>query len=188
MELNKAIQERKSVRHFADKSPNWRDIIECIDAARYAPMAGNAFSLRFIVVDDLKKIQKLAEAAQQPFVGEAKYVVVVCTDPSLTVNAYEERGEKYLKQQAGAAIQNMLLKIEEKGLETCWTGYFVDSLVREALGIPEGIDVEGMFPIGIESKKPGTSIRKKHKINIDNILYFNKWKNKKMKAPKKLEV
>ncbi|RKX57151.1 MAG: hypothetical protein DRP29_08770 [Thermodesulfobacteriota bacterium] len=188
MDIDKVIQGRKSVRHFSDKKPNWRDIIECVDATRYAPMAGNSFSLRFIIVDDEKIIQKLAEAAQQPFVGEAKYVVVVCTDPKLTINAYEERGDKYLRQQAGAAIENMLLAIESKNLKTCWVGYFVDSLIKEALKIPTGIEVEGMFPIGIESKKPGSSIRKKNKININNILFFNKWKNKKMKTPRKIDV
>ncbi|HJX50715.1 MAG TPA: nitroreductase family protein, partial [Candidatus Nanoarchaeia archaeon] len=67
MELDKAIQGRKSVRHFADKKPDWRDVIECVEAARFAPMAGNAYSLRFIIVDDKEKIQKIAEAAQQPF-------------------------------------------------------------------------------------------------------------------------
>lgn len=188
MELDKAIQERKSVRHFSNKKPNWRTIIECIDAVRFAPMAGNTFSLRFIVVDDEKKIQKLAEASQQPFVGEAKYIVVACTDQSLTVNAYEERGEKYLRQQAGAAIENFLLKIQEKGLSTCWVGYFVDSLVKEALKIPQGIVVEGMFPIGYAPLEKGKSPRKKHKIEMDNILYFNKWKNKNMRPPKRLDV
>lgn len=188
MELDKAIKQRKSVRHFSDKKPNWRNIIECIDATRFAPMAGNAYSLKFIVVDDSKIIQKIADACQQSFVGEVQYIVVACTDPSLAKNAYEERGEKYTRQQAGAAIENFLLKIEEKNLETCWVGYFVDSQVKEALGIPEGIIIEAVLPIGIESKKPGTSARKKQKIELDRVLYFNKWKNKKMKPLRKLDV
>lgn len=188
MDLNKVIQSRKSVRHFSTKKPNWRDILECIDAARYAPMAGNTFSLRFIVVDDPKKIAKLANASQQPFVGEAQYIVVVCTDPSLTVNAYEERGEKYLRQQAGAAIENFLLCVANKGLSSCWVGYFVDSLVKETLAIPQGITVEGMFPIGYEPVEKGKSPRKKQKIEMDRILFFNKWNNKKMKTIKRLDV
>ena len=52
MELNKAIKKRRSVRKFKDKKPNWRDILECIDSVRYAPMAGNNFTLKFILVDD----------------------------------------------------------------------------------------------------------------------------------------
>lgn len=188
MELDKAIKGRKSVKHFADKKPNWRDIIECIDAVRYAPMAGNLFPVRFIIVNDKDKIQKLAKAAQQPFVAEAQYIVVVCTDCKMVLNAYQERAEKFCRQEAGAAIENFLLKIEEKGLETCWVGYFVDYLVKEALGIPENIEIEAMFPIGYESKKPGTSKAPKRKIEMDRILYFDKWKNKRMTPSKKLDT
>ena len=58
MELGKAIQNRHSVRKFSNKKPNWRTIIECIDSARYAPMAGNNYTLKFILVDNEEKIKK----------------------------------------------------------------------------------------------------------------------------------
>ena len=68
MELNKAMQGFHNVKKFNDKKPDWRDIIEAIDAARYAPMAGDNYTLKFIIVDDKETIQKLADAAQQPFI------------------------------------------------------------------------------------------------------------------------
>ena len=184
MELNKAIQFRKSVRKFNSKKPDWRDIIECLDAARYAPMAGGNYTLKFILIDDKKTIQKLADAAQQSFISQAQYVIVACTNSSRTINAYEEKGEKYCRQQAGAAIQNFLLKIQEKELATCWIGQFVDDLVKRAISAPENIDVEALFPIGYEYKKE----KPKRKIDMDRILYFQKYGNKKMKNPKKLDV
>jgi len=184
MNLDKAIYSRKSVKKFSKKKPDWRDIIECIDATRFAPMAGNNFSLKFIIVNDEGKIQKLADAAQQDFIKFAQYVVVVCSNPKNTVNAFEERGKTYLRQQAGAAIQNFLLKLQERELATCWVGHFVDDLVKETLRIPKNIDVEAMFPIGYEEGKTS----KKNKIELKNILYFNQYKNPRMKTPKKLEV
>ena len=63
MELNKAIQSRTSVRKFSSKKPDWRNIIECIDAARYAPIAGGMYALKFILVDNLETIKKISEAA-----------------------------------------------------------------------------------------------------------------------------
>jgi len=153
MNIDKAIQNRHSVRRFTSKKPDWRDIIECIDSARYAPMAGNIFSLKFIVVSDKEKIQKLADAAQQHFIAQAHYVVVVCTNPSRTINSYEEQGKKFCRQQAGAAIQNFLLKIQEAKLATCWVGHFVEEQVKEALQIQEDINVEAIFPIGYELGK-----------------------------------
>jgi len=184
MELNKTIQSRKSIKKFKSKKPDWRDIIECIDSARYAPMAGKNFSLNFILIDDKEKIRKISEATQQSFVGTAHYIVVVCSNPSRTINAYEEKGEKFIRQQAGAGIQNFLLKIQEVGLATCWIGYFVEEIIKRELKIPKEVNVEALFPIGYEFEKT----KAKPKIDIDRILYFNKYGNKKMKTPKKLEV
>jgi len=185
MDLDKAIQNRHSTRRFKEKKPDWRDIIECIDAARYAPMAGKIYSLKFILVDNPNIIQKLADAAQQDFIAQTHYVVVVCSDPSRTINAYDERGKRYMRQQAGAAIENFLLKIVEAGLSTAWIGAFVDTLVKRALKIPEKIQIEAIFPIGYEYEKQRAG---KTKIDIDNILYFNEYKNTKMKPSKKLDV
>jgi nitroreductase len=184
MDLDKAIQSRKSVREFSSKKPNWRDIIECIDAARFAPMAGNNYTLKFIIVDDPEKIENLGVCCQQDFVKTVHYVVVVCNNPTRTINAFEESGKNYCKQQAGAAIQNFLLKIHEKGLATCWVGHFVESQIKRALTIPAEVQVEAIFPIGYETGKS----KRKLKIEVDKILYFNKYKNKHMKDIKKLEV
>jgi len=185
MELDKAIQSRYSCRKFASKKPDWRDIIEAIDAARYAPMAGNNFSLRFTIVDDKNKIQQLADATQQDFISQAHYVVVVTTEPGRTLNAFEERGKTYLRQQAGAAIQNFLLKIQERGLATCWIGHLLEDEVKRAIKATENTIVEAIFPIGYDYKKSST---RRMKIELDRILYFNEYKNRKMKNPKKLEV
>lgn len=177
MQLDKAIQTRHSTKKFKSKAPDWRDIIEAIDAARYAPMAGKNFSLKFILVQNPEKIQEIEEACQQPFVGKAKSIVVACTNPARTENLFGNRAEKYLRQQAGAAIQNFLLKLQETGLSTAWVGHFVDSQIKKTLSIPDSIEIEAIFPIGIEFAKPTTV---KAKIDLNQILYFDKYKNKQM--------
>jgi len=185
MQLDKAIKTRKSVRKFKSKKPSWRTIIECIDATRYAPMAGENFTLKFILVKDPEKIRKLADASQQDFIAEAHYVLVVCSKISRTVNAYGLRGKRYCRQQAGAAIQNFLLRIQEEGLSTCWIGHFVDDIVRDVLQIPDEINVEALLPIGYEFKEKST---RHSKIDLDAVLYFDEYKNKKMKKPKKIDI
>ena len=181
MELDKAIQERKSVRKFSNKKPDWRDIIEAIDSARYSPMSGNNYSLRFVLIDNKEKIKKLAEASQQSFVATAQYVVIVLTDPNKTLSLFEDRAQKYLKLQAGAAIENFLLKIQEYGLSSCWVGHFVDYLVRETIKAPENLEVEAILPVGYE-QKPGVAQRRK--IDLNRIIYFNEYGNKWMKENK----
>ena len=185
MELDKAIKGRSSVKKFNSRKPDWRKIIECIDAARFAPMAGGNYSLKFILVDDHEKIRNIAESCQQPFVGTAHYIVVACSNPSRTTNAYGKQGEVFLRQQAGAAIENFLLKIEESGLSTCWVGYFVEEQIKHVLQIPENIQVEALFPIGFEYEKKRA---KKTKIDLDRILYFNSYGQTRMRNPNKVYV
>lgn len=185
MELDKAIQNRYSCRNFSDKKPNWRVIIECIDSARYAPMAGGIFSLRFILVDKPEIIQKISDSCQQDFFKNVHYLVAVVSNKDLTSNSFEERAEKYLRQQAGAGIQNFLLKLTESGLATCWVGHFVDEQIKKELGIPGKSNIEAVFPIGYEAKKPKT---RKAKIELDNILFFNSFGNKNMINVKKQDV
>lgn len=185
MELDKVIKLRHSVRKFKGKKPDWRDIIECIDSSRFAPMAGNNCSVRFIIVDDETKIKRIAEACQQEFVGEAKCVVVACSSVGRTINAYEERGKFFLRQQAGAAIQNFLLRIEEKKLATCWVGYFIEEQIKRELKIPDNVQVEAVLPIGYELEKKHI---RQQKADLDAILFFDSYGNKKQKSEKSFDV
>jgi len=181
MDFDKLIRSRTSVRKFNSKKPDWRDIIECIDAARYIPTAGKNYTLKFILVDDSEAINKIADACQQDFISSAKYVVVVCSNFSRLKNAYGENGEAYSRQEAGAGIQNFLLKIEQVGLSTCWVGYFVEDLIKGKLKIPKDVNVEAILPIGFEYEKKRT---RKAPIDLDRILYFNSYGNTKMQKPK----
>ena len=177
MQLKDAIEQRKSVKRFDLKKPNWRKIIRAIDAVRFAPSAGNHFVTRFILVSDEKKIAKLAAASQQDFIGTAKYIVVAVSDDSDLIRDYGKRGVRYCAQQTGAAIENFLLALTEQKLVTTWIGYFYNEQVRRALDIPEELHIEALFPIGKETK---VKTRGRRKAKLDNILYFDKWGNKKM--------
>lgn len=183
MELDKAIKSRQSIRKFSNKKPDWRDILEAIDYSKYAPMAGNNFTLNFILIDEKEKIKKIAEATQQPWVAQAHYLVAVCSNSSRLKTSYGEKGKDYNKQQIGAGIQNFLLKLEELKLSTCWIGYFVERIVKEQLNIPEEIEIEALFPIGY---KNNVSYTRKEKPSLESFIHFNKFGNKKMKESKKV--
>lgn len=184
MKLEEAIRSRKSVRKFANKKPDWRTVIECIDSMRFAPTAGKNFTLRMILVSDKKKIQKLADASEQSFIATAPYVVVVYSDPSRISNLFGKRGDIYLRQQAGAAIENFLLAIEDRGLATCWVGHFDENQIKNMMKISDAMNVEAIFPVGFELGKTNM----KDKIPLDRVLFFEDAKTKKMKPAVKPEA
>lgn len=185
MELDKAIKERHSVRRFSNKKVDWRDIIRCIDRARLAPLAGNIPTLKFMLISDKEKIQKLADASQQAFVAKASHIVLVCSDSTQLTRSYGKEGERYIAQQAGAAIQNFLLKIQEEGLATCWIGAFSEEIIKTLVQIPEKIHIEAFFPIGYEM--PPKS-EQRVKPPLDTIMYFETWGNRHMSPFKKPEA
>jgi len=177
MKLDECIKKRCSVRRFKTKRPDWKDIIKAIEASSKAPLAGNIPTIKFILVDNKEKIAELAEAAMQDFIYYANYVVVVCSDKKQCIKSYGERAERYCKQQAGAAIENFLLKITELKLATCWVGAFADENVKRILQIPDEIDVEALLPIGFPIANP----KQRTKPSLDSCVYFNTWKNRYMK-------
>ena len=183
MEFDKVIKERHTARNFrTSKRPVYQQIIEAIDAANHAPLAGNAPCLRYILIQDKEKIRKLAEAAVQDFFENVDFAVVICSDKSFLKKSYYERGEMYQRQEAGAAIENFLLKITDLGLSSCWVGAFSDETVKSILKIPESIEVEAILPVGYEAIKE----KQKSKPNLDTVLYFDEWKNKFMKPKTKV--
>ena len=184
MDLDKCIKERFSCRKFKSKKPNYRDIIEAIEAATKAPYAGNIPTIKFILVSDKQKIDELAEAATQDFVRTVDYIVVVCSDSNQSKRSYDERATKYCQQQAGAAIENFLLKITDLKLATCWTGAFADEQVKKILGLPEEIEPIALFPIGYSMEKG----KQRTTPDLDNVLYFDVWKNKYMTPIRKPEA
>ena len=142
MELDKAIKEVHNAKKFSSKKPDWRDIIECIEATRHAPMAGNIFTPRFILIQDSEKIKRIASATQQPFIANCHYLVVMCSEPSKTMTFFGSAGKDYVKSQSGAAIQNFLLKLTEKKLATTWVKLFVERSIKETLKASSALTLE----------------------------------------------
>ena len=179
MELDKAIKERHNIRNLRKgKKQDYRKIIEAIDSANKAPLAGNIASLHFILISDKEKIKELAEASQQDFIADVDFVVAVCSDRKTLEKHYYERGKMYSRQQAGAAIQNFLLKLTDLKLQSCWVGAFSGETVKRILGIPDNVDVEAIIPVGYELGKP----RKIEKPELDSMLFFDTYNNKLMKS------
>lgn len=154
-----AMLERRSVRKFKNEPVPQATVGRLIDAARWAPSAGNVQPWQFYVVYNDRKKQELAAAAlNQRFVSEAPVVIVVCTEPEISAARYRERGRNlYVIQDTAAAVQNILLAAEGYGLGTCWVGAFEETLVIDALEMDKGIIPVAIIPVGYaaeESRPP----------------------------------
>lgn len=184
MNLNKALRERKSVRNFSDKDIKDDRLIDAIEAATLAPSPGNLQILKYIIVEDEKDIEKIATACQQSFIKKAPIVVVVCSEKGNVERMYDKRAETYIKHHVGCAVENLLLKVTDMKIASCWVGAFSETQIKNILKIPADVDVEVILPIGYESKTKKTT--QKSKPNLGNVVYFDEYNNKYKKKPRKM--
>jgi len=167
-----------------NKKIDFQDIADICDVARFAPMAGNIFTLKILIISDKKKIEEISEIAQQPFLVDASYILVVCSQEGNVVKSFSDRGKRYARQQAGAAIQNMLLKIEELGLASCWIGWFDDNALKRALKIPSDVFAEAIIPIAQGDGKA----KKIFKPELKSIVFFEEWGKKDKEKKENKEI
>ena len=127
VEVLEAIEKRRSVRRFdPGRNISEKQIEKLLEAAQWAPSAGNLQSRFFVVVRDKAVKEQLAEAVfGQDFVAEAPVVIVFCADLERSASKYGDRGRMlYCVQDATLAAQNFWLAATEAGLGTCWVGGF----------------------------------------------------------------
>ena len=184
MDFEKLIKKRASIKNYYQKKIRMEWAIEAIQAANLAPSPGNLSLLKFIVIQDYEKIKAIAQACRQSFILQAPDLDVICSDSKNAEIMYGQRAEKYIRQHAGAAIENFLLKITNMGLASCWIGAFSDETVRNVLEIPENIEIEAIFPIAYPSKIH--KAEQKQKPGLENRIFFNAWKNKFLKPEKRI--
>ncbi|MEM4259313.1 MAG: nitroreductase family protein [Candidatus Pacearchaeota archaeon] len=178
MDFNRVIEARHSSRAFKQKKVKFSDILEAIDAAIKGPFAGNYNNLKFIIVEEEKTIKTLAKHANQTWINEAPAVVVVCADDTHLENQYGKRGCDYSRQQAGAAINTLILKLTDLGINSCWVGSFDYEIIKELLKIPQNIHIEAIIPVGYERGKP----KKERKQELETVLRWEDYKTTKRPA------
>lgn len=162
MELKEAILGRRSIRKFKDAKVDKELIIKILDAAKWAPSAGNLQPWEVIIVENDHTKKLIAEAALgQYWLTKAPIVLIVCANLDRTGWYYGERGRTlYAIQDTAAFIQNILLLVHDHGLGACWVGAFDEEIVREILEIPRNCRPVAIIPIGIPDEKPSPPSRR----------------------------
>jgi len=170
MDVLEAIRGRRSIRAFKSKDVPPEIVEKLIDAARWAPSAGNIQPWEFIVVRRSEIKGRLAEAAlNETLIEKAPVVIVVCADENRSFEGYRMRGKTlYCIQDTAASIQNILLAAYSLGLGTCWIGAFREEEVKEILKIPLGVRPVAIIPVGYPTESP----LPRRKRNINQILHY----------------
>ena len=171
MELMEAIKKRRSIRTYRIDEVPEELLTKVLEAARWAPSWANTQCWELIVVRDKEIKEKLAETLPPPnpargALNTAPIIIVACGRKG-KAGYYKEmattvKGDWFMFDVA-LAMQNLTLAAHSLGLGTVHVGLFDSQKAEEILGVPEGVEVVEMTPLGYPEKEPSAPPRKELK-------------------------
>ena len=171
MEILKVIQGRRSIRAYRSDLVNidkLRDLV--LQAAIWAPSAGNAQILRYIVVTDHSMLHKI-ELVSPGLSGNPPALIVVCQDSDESQLKGGSIGPQFLAiADAAMATQNIMLYAYTLGLGTCVIASFHRGALQKILSLPCSIAPIFILSIGYPDCSPRAPARKKE------VIWFNEYK------------
>lgn len=176
MELDKVLENRRSIRQFSSKKIPWNILSEVLDAATLSPSSGNVQNFRLVIVTKEDKKEQLAVASlKQNWIKAAPAIIVVCADYAIIKRLYEERYQELSLQNCTIAAYNIMLKATSLGLATCYVSVFDADAVSRTLKLPDDVIPLIMIPIGYPDEEP----EKIRHVPLQSILRFEEYSKKK---------
>ena len=162
MNVIETIRRRHSYRGTYKKDAVPReDLTLIMEAGLAAPSGCNKQTTSLICVDDPDLLKQIRAVIDPPIAETAPALICVLTQ---RINAY--RDKCFAIQDYSAAIENMLLVIEELGYKSCWfEGHITDDdrigdKIADILRVPDGYELVCVLPIGIAENEASIPIKK----------------------------
>lgn len=184
MNYSALIQNRKSVREFSDRYVSFEDMDKI--KAYFAKSARRLFPE---IKTQLRVFGLDAKAALEGAAGYKKFLVGA---PQYLVLLSEKA--PHAEENAGYIMEDLILKVADMGLESCWLTFHDSEHVKAALEIESDLEVMAIaaFGYGVKSvkrlrlnilnvSKVDVSAQRQFfqpKLSIDNMVFLNSWGNR----------
>ena len=193
--LQNLLANRKIVRNYIETTKEFPELKKVIDYAIKIPTAGFSRGIEFVHVSKKENINKLAYLANEEsyvekgfnkWISNSLSIYLILINEKAYHDRYSEKDKKnstkssdwivpYWYVDAGAAMMNCMLLIEEIGLKSGFLGShnMKSAEIKSLMKIPESYQLLGFVTAGIEGK--ASSIKKNvPKKKITHYEYFNK--------------
>ena len=171
------VKHRFSCRKFLNTPVEKEKLEQCLEAARLAPSACNSQPWKFIVITDPVLKEKACAAAFNgqysagSFAKIAPVLVIVLSEKgnfSSRVGNFV-RDTRFYLTDIGIAVEHFILQASELGLGTCWMGWFNETGLKKALGLPKSAKIDVIVPVGY----PDQLLREKIRKSKEEISSYN---------------
>lgn len=184
------IKNRRTVRNFKSTPVPDEHIIKILDAAHFAPTAGNQQPWKFLVIRDREKLDSLQERAHEWFIDyyseenrpdreklkKIKKAVKVKLEKILSAPVYvailvDSKAEypEYIIHDGTLAAGYMMIAARALGYGTgFFTTYFPEDKMKKFFDIPDRYRLICFSPIGVPERWPETPKKKE----IEELVVF----------------
>ncbi|MFC1960827.1 nitroreductase family protein [Chloroflexota bacterium] len=167
MDVSAAVKGRRSIRAFTPDPISEADLAKLLDAARWAPSAGNQQKWRFVVVTDLGMKELVKQFAPGIFVMPAAFIVI-CAEKKPGASAWDE--QCYLAD-CSIAAQNIMLAAYELGIGSCLALSYAKVAAQEILSIPENVEPYLVVTLGYAAEDPAPPPR----LELNEIAFVDEY-------------
>lgn len=167
MDFMEVVRGRRSVRKYRPDPVPQAKLDAVLEAARLAPSWANGQCWTFIVVTDPKVKHAVAQAGNE-WMEHAPAIIAACADPK---KSGTKKDQGYYLLDIGIAMEHLVLAAADQGLATCWIGWFDEEKARAALGVPKGIRVVALTPLGYADEAPEPRPRR----SLGEIIRRDRW-------------
>ncbi|PKP55355.1 NAD(P)H nitroreductase [Candidatus Atribacteria bacterium HGW-Atribacteria-1] len=180
MKFLELVKTRQSVRKYLDKPVEREKIERCLEAARLAPSANNSQPWSFIVIDDPKPKEAVAEKTFDSVISFNRFslqapvlILIISERPSFFSRiGGAVKDKQFSLIDIGITAEHLCLQATEEGLGTCMLGWFNEKGVKKLLNIPPSKRVELIITMGYPESN---QIRPKKRKPIDQIRSYNSY-------------
>lgn len=159
------IKGRRSIRRFQKREIEDEKIRKILDAAIWAPSAGNLQPWVFVAVKDPKTIEKIMAVSPGMF-GTPTAIIAVCRDMKIA----EKSGNPMLSIfDVAMATQNILLTAYDLGIGSCPVKSFNQKAIQILLDLPDHIQPELLVTLGYPAEKPSPRERRQ------DVIFFERY-------------
>lgn len=134
------------MRKFKSQAVEEDKILSILEAGKVAPTACNNQPQKIYVAMSEDARKKLSEVCQCTF--DAPVIFVIGYDKDRDWKNRLMPGYTSGETDAAIVCTHMMLEAWEKGIGSCWVGWFNADQVSQALGLPENVQVTALLPVG----------------------------------------
>jgi len=180
LDVQQAINGRRSIRKYKSTPVSQEKLMAVLEAARQAPTWANTQCCSYVVVTNNQTKEKLAEilAPRNPAteaVKTAPVIIVACAELKKAGFykgvATTDKGDSWYMFDTGIAMQNLCLAAWNLGLGTVHVGNLDAKKAADIIGVPPGVVVVELTPLGYPDEEPAARPRKE----MATMVFYEKY-------------